>query len=114
MSTHLLLRRASVACLRQLVTREAKEVSEQAMKLINENSTSPTNGSIGSMPETGVEGQLYGMLDTEVDGKLISDVQDTLVSLLQTLATQSLTRWLMLLKEVLAASSGKYMFLIGL
>ncbi|XP_033734296.1 HEAT repeat-containing protein 5B-like isoform X1 [Pecten maximus] len=105
-SAHLLLRRAAVACLRQLVTREAEEVSEQALKVVNETSSLySTPASTTSVNENGVEGQLYGMLDTEIDGKLISDVQDTLVSLLQSLATRNLTRWLMLLKEVLSAST---------
>ncbi|KAL3874425.1 hypothetical protein ACJMK2_037438 [Sinanodonta woodiana] len=99
-STHLLLRRAAVACLRQLVTREAKEVSEHALTLADdENNKDPV------ITETGLEGALFGMLDTENDGKLISDVQDTLISLLQTLATKNLTRWLILLKDILSAST---------
>ena len=61
--------------------------------------------SSSNITESGLEGALYSMLDTETDGKLTSDVQDTLVSLLQALAIPNLTRWLQLLKDVLSASS---------
>ncbi|XP_022329177.2 HEAT repeat-containing protein 5B-like isoform X3 [Crassostrea virginica] len=99
-SSHLLLRRAAVGCLRQLVTREAGEVSDQALTLAGDESNDDA-----IVTETGLEGLLFGMMDTETDGKLISDVQDTLISLLQSLATQNLTRWLLLLKGVLSAST---------
>lgn len=102
-SAHLLLRRAAVGCLRQLVTREAGEVSEQALTLaVSEGKEGPPDSII---TDTGLEGALFGMMDTETDGKLISDVQDTIDSLLQSLATQNLTRWLKLLKDVLSAST---------
>ena len=109
-SAHLLLRRAAVACLRQLVTREAKEVSDQALTLaVDSNKPDPSYMARpeSNITETGLEGVLYGMMDTEIDGKLISDIEDTLVSLLQSLATKNLTRWLLLLKDVLSASTGK-------
>ncbi|XP_050406917.2 HEAT repeat-containing protein 5B isoform X1 [Patella vulgata] len=102
MSSHLLLRRAAVACLRQLVTREAKDISEQALKLSGEG----TNGKkCEYITDSGLEGTLFGMLDTEIDEQLVSDVQDTIVSLLQTLATANLSRWIKLLKDVLSAST---------
>ncbi|PVD26321.1 hypothetical protein C0Q70_13992 [Pomacea canaliculata] len=101
-SSHLLLRRAAVACLRQLVTREAKEVSTMALTLAGDGKDGRSSSNIG---ETGLEGALFSMLDREVDGKLVSDVQDTLVSLLQSLAILNLTRWLQLLKDVLSAST---------
>ncbi|XP_067680006.1 HEAT repeat-containing protein 5B-like isoform X1 [Haliotis asinina] len=101
-SSHLLLRRAAVACLRQLVTREAREISEQALSLSGEGKDGK---SCANITETGLEGALFGMLDTEIDGKLISDVQDTIDSLLQNLAIPNLTRWLILLKDVLSAST---------
>ncbi|XP_070179925.1 HEAT repeat-containing protein 5B-like isoform X2 [Littorina saxatilis] len=101
-SSHLLLRRAAVACLRQLVTREAKEVSAMALTLAGEGKDGRSSSNI---TESGLEGALFSMLDTETDGKLTSDVQDTLVSLLQALAIPNLTRWLQLLKDVLSAST---------
>lgn len=48
------------------------------------------------------------MLDTEIDGQLLSDLRDTIDSLLQSLAIANLGRWLALLKEVLSASTGMY------
>ncbi|KAL8611166.1 hypothetical protein ACOMHN_064456 [Nucella lapillus] len=101
-SSHLLLRRAAVACLRQLVTREAKEVSAMALTLAGEGKDGRWSANI---MESGLEGALFSLLDTETDGKLTSDVQDTLVSLLMALAIPNLTRWLQLLKDVLSASS---------
>ncbi|XP_064600027.1 HEAT repeat-containing protein 5B-like isoform X2 [Liolophura sinensis] len=99
-SSHLLLRRAAVACLRQLATREAREVIEHALTLADDD-TQPG----AKLTDMGLEGELFGMMDTETDGKLISDVQDTLVSLLQSLATDNLSRWLLLIKDILSQST---------
>ncbi|CAH1791410.1 unnamed protein product [Owenia fusiformis] len=101
-SSHLLLRRAAVACLRQLSQREAKEVCEHAMTLLPEKKEDRADAII---TETGLEGALFRLLDTENDKKLISDLKDTLVSMLQTLAGDNLGRWILLLKDVLQATS---------
>ena len=99
-----------MACLRQLVTREAKEVSEHALTLaVDDTLTLKDSKSEFCITESGLEGALFAMCDTEVDEKLLSDIQDTLVSLLQSLATQNLTRWLNLVREVLSASTGNYL-----
>ncbi|KAF3842288.1 hypothetical protein F7725_024239 [Dissostichus mawsoni] len=74
-SPHLLLRRAAVACLRQLAQREA------------------------------AEGVLFGMLDRETDRKLCSDIHDTLGHMLSSLAVEKLSHWLKLCKDVLAATT---------
>lgn len=117
-SPHLILRRAVIACLRQLVQREAAEVSDHALSLACTASTdrpasSGTPATIsgplqrrGGITETGLEGALFGLLDRDTDRQLCSNVQDTLVSLLQALAASNLTRWLTLIKDVLQASSG--------
>ena len=47
------------------------------------------------------------MLDRETDRKLCSDIHDTLGHMLSSLAVENLSHWLMLCKDVLAASSGK-------
>ncbi|XP_072783293.1 HEAT repeat-containing protein 5B isoform X3 [Taeniopygia guttata] len=124
-SSHLLLRRAAVACLRQLAQREASEVCEYAMSLaknagdkensaINTNLFAPGAGSRRdahcrhqgvNITETGLEGVLFGMLDRETDRKLCSDIHDTLGHMLSSLAVENLSHWLMLCKDVLAASS---------
>ncbi|XP_076141616.1 HEAT repeat-containing protein 5B isoform X1 [Alosa pseudoharengus] len=105
-SSHLLLRRAAVACLRQLVQREAAEVCEYAMSLAKKASDSKDSGSINlKITETGLEGVLFGMLDRETDRKLCSDIHDTLGHMLSSLAVGKLAHWLKLCKDVLAATT---------
>ncbi|KAK5853781.1 hypothetical protein PBY51_014908 [Eleginops maclovinus] len=102
-SSHLLLRRAAVACLRQLAQREAAEVCEYAMSLAKragDNTTIHLN-----ITETGLEGVLFGMLDRETDRKLCSDIHDTLGHMLSSLAVEKLSHWLKLCKDVLAATT---------
>ncbi|XP_037638946.1 HEAT repeat-containing protein 5B isoform X2 [Sebastes umbrosus] len=102
-SSHLLLRRAAVACLRQLAQREAAEVCEYAMSLAKragDHNTIKLN-----ITETGLEGVLFGMLDRETDRKLCSDIHDTLGHMLSSLAVEKLSHWLKLCKDVLAATT---------
>uniref|UniRef100_A0A672YR62 HEAT repeat-containing protein 5B n=1 Tax=Sphaeramia orbicularis TaxID=375764 RepID=A0A672YR62_9TELE len=101
-SSHLLLRRAAVACLRQLAQREAAEVCEYAMSLAKKAGDSKDNLNI---TETGLEGVLFGMLDRETDRKLCSDIHDTLGHMLSSLAVEKLSHWLKLCKDVLAATT---------
>uniref|UniRef100_A0AAZ3PRM5 HEAT repeat-containing protein 5B n=1 Tax=Oncorhynchus tshawytscha TaxID=74940 RepID=A0AAZ3PRM5_ONCTS len=98
-SSHLLLRRAAVACLRQLAQREAAEVCEYAMSLAR-------NKDNLNITETGLEGVLFGMLDRETDRKLCHDIHDTLGHMLSSLAVDKLSHWLKLCKDVLAATTG--------
>ncbi|KAG7230040.1 hypothetical protein INR49_009760 [Caranx melampygus] len=105
-SSHLLLRRAAVACLRQLAQREAAEVVEYAMSLAKRAGDSKDNTTINlNITETGLEGVLFGMLDRETDRKLCSDIHDTLGHMLSSLAVEKLSHWLKLCKDVLAATT---------
>uniref|UniRef100_H3B3B5 HEAT repeat-containing protein 5B n=1 Tax=Latimeria chalumnae TaxID=7897 RepID=H3B3B5_LATCH len=104
-SSHLLLRRAAVACLRQLVQREAAEVCEYAMSLAKNAGDKETSGININITETGLDGVLFGMLDRETDRKLCSDIHDTLGHMLSSLAVGKLSHWLKLCKDVLAAST---------
>ncbi|XP_036402281.1 HEAT repeat-containing protein 5B isoform X2 [Megalops cyprinoides] len=105
-SSHLLLRRAAVACLRQLAQREAAEVCEYAMSLAKKAGDSKDSTAINlNITETGLEGVLFGMLDRETDRKLCSDIHDTLGHMLSSLAVEKLSHWLKLCKDVLAAST---------
>uniref|UniRef100_A0A8B9KZP6 HEAT repeat-containing protein 5B n=1 Tax=Astyanax mexicanus TaxID=7994 RepID=A0A8B9KZP6_ASTMX len=111
-SSHLLLRRAAVACLRQLAQREAAEVCAYAMSLakkagdnIHCRYTIYEQKHL-NITETGLEGVLFGMLDRETDRKLCSDIHDTLGHMLSSLAVEKLSHWLKLCKDVLAASTG--------
>ncbi|CAL9688110.1 unnamed protein product [Knipowitschia caucasica] len=102
-SSHLLLRRAAVACLRQLAQREAAEVCEYAMSLAKKTGDGTTIKL--NITETGLEGVLFGMLDKETDRKLCSDIHDTLGHMLSSLAVEKLSHWLKLCKDVLAATT---------
>ncbi|XP_048863457.1 HEAT repeat-containing protein 5B isoform X3 [Brienomyrus brachyistius] len=118
-SSHLLLRRAAVACLRQLAQREAAEVCEYATSLARKAGDAKDSGTISTSPsyiekqsledlnitETGLEGVLFGMLDRETDRKLCSDIHDTLGHMLSSLAVEKLSHWLKLCKDVLAATT---------
>ncbi|CAM9156265.1 unnamed protein product [Lampetra planeri] len=105
-SSHLLLRRAAVACLRQLAQREAAEVCEYAMSLAKRAGDGKENSIINlNITETGLEGALFGMLDRETDRKLCSDIHDTLGHMLSSLAVEKLSHWLKLCKDVLAATT---------
>lgn len=76
-SPHLILRKVSVCCLRQLVQREAKEVREHAQTLVPQgimNNMGRSNAESG-LPETGLEGALLAMLDVETDVKLKLDIK---------------------------------------
>ncbi|KAL1493305.1 hypothetical protein ABEB36_011384 [Hypothenemus hampei] len=100
-SNHLLLRKAAISCLRQLAQREAKEVCDLAHALASEGPT--VEGLV--ITETGLPGVFFGLLDTETDASLINDIHDTIISMLQVLATDHLTQWLSLCKDVLTVSS---------
>ncbi|XP_041043699.1 HEAT repeat-containing protein 5B [Carcharodon carcharias] len=104
-SSHLLLRRAAVACLRQLAQREAAEVCAYAMTLARSVGNKESSGIDVNITETGLEGVLFGMLDRETDRKLCADIHDTLGHMLSSLAVQKLSHWLKLCKDVLAAST---------
>ena len=97
-SRDLSLRRACVSCLRQLSQREAKEVSDHARAFIRDRAQDLTE--FRSLEEL-----LFSMLDAETDAKLCSNVQDTLVYMLQALGASHLTHWLQLCKDVLAATA---------
>uniref|UniRef100_L7LUE3 LAA1-like C-terminal TPR repeats domain-containing protein n=1 Tax=Rhipicephalus pulchellus TaxID=72859 RepID=L7LUE3_RHIPC len=121
---HLLLRRAAVACLRQLSQREAREVCEHASSWAKENAA--LNGCAGKggsnqqqqkqqrqrwacegapLPwEAELPGVLFALLDRETDPRLVSHLHDSLTSMLQAMLDDSLGQWLGLCKDVLTAA----------
>uniref|UniRef100_A0A672TUG9 HEAT repeat-containing protein 5A n=1 Tax=Strigops habroptila TaxID=2489341 RepID=A0A672TUG9_STRHB len=103
-SSYLLLRRAVVACLRQLVQREAAEVSEYAVALVKENREDFTPADV-NIREIGLEGALLSLLDKELDQRLCQDIKETLTHMLTSMAVGKLSFWLKLCKDVLAASA---------
>uniref|UniRef100_W4VS74 HEAT repeat-containing protein 5A n=1 Tax=Corethrella appendiculata TaxID=1370023 RepID=W4VS74_9DIPT len=108
-SNYLMLRKAAVSCLRQLTTREAKEVCEHAMTLVaasnnaNNNNDDDVNGL--QISESGLPGVLFGMLDTESDSVMIKNIHDTITSMLQMLAADNLSQWLSMCKNVLTVAT---------
>ncbi|XP_014635911.1 PREDICTED: HEAT repeat-containing protein 5A isoform X2 [Ceratotherium simum simum] len=102
-SPYLLLRRAVLACLRQLVQREAAEVSEHAVMLAKESREELTPDA--NIREVGLEGTLLTLLDKETDQRLCQDIKETLNHMLTSMAVDKLSFWLKLCKDVLAASA---------
>ncbi|XP_068109960.1 HEAT repeat-containing protein 5A isoform X2 [Hyperolius riggenbachi] len=102
-SPHLVLRRAVLACLRQLAQREAAEVSEHAM-------TVAKDGHEGfkmdvNMRELGLEGVLLSLLDREGDQLLLQDVKETLLHMQSCTGLSRLSFWLRLHKDILSTSA---------
>merc|ERR1719339_560613 len=104
-SPHLSLRRAAVACLRQLAQREAREVCEIAFTLGNQGvkDTHCVEG-IMAYSDSGLPGMLFSLLDQEEDEVVMRHAQQTITSILVTMASTSLSTWLSLCKEVLTVS----------
>uniref|UniRef100_A0A671DWK9 HEAT repeat-containing protein 5A n=1 Tax=Rhinolophus ferrumequinum TaxID=59479 RepID=A0A671DWK9_RHIFE len=102
-SPYLLLRRAVLACLRQLVQREATEVSEHAVMLAKDSREELTPDA--NIREVGLEGALLILLDKETDQRLCHDIKETLNHMLTSMAVDKLSFWLKLCKDVLAASA---------
>ncbi|KAG9480968.1 hypothetical protein GDO78_010300 [Eleutherodactylus coqui] len=102
-SPHLILRRAVLACLRQLAQREAAEVSEHAMTMAkdgHEDLKMDVN-----MRELGLEGVLLSLLDRENDPQLRQDVKETLFHMQSCTGVSRLSFWLRLHKDILSASA---------
>uniref|UniRef100_A0A8B9LMU0 HEAT repeat-containing protein 5A n=1 Tax=Astyanax mexicanus TaxID=7994 RepID=A0A8B9LMU0_ASTMX len=110
-SLYLSLRRAVVACLRQLAQRETVEVSEHAVALVKENDLLFFVVIIClvladvTIKEVGLEGALFSLLDRESDPRLRRDIKDTLIHMMSSAAESELAHWLKLCKDVLSASS---------
>lgn len=104
-SSYLSLRRAVVACLRQLAQREAVEVSEHAVALVKELPRRDNTQLDVTIKEVGLEGALFSLLDRESDPRLCRDIQETLVHMMSSAAESKLAHWLKLCKDVLSASA---------
>ncbi|XP_067895448.1 HEAT repeat-containing protein 5A isoform X2 [Heterodontus francisci] len=103
-SSHLLLRRAVIACLHQLAQREAAEVLEHAMVLAKDSSRASCKLDV-NIGETGLEGALFSLLDRESDQRLCQDIRETLNHILSSMTVEKLSHWLKLCNDVLSASA---------
>ncbi|KAM9064661.1 HEAT repeat-containing protein 5A isoform X2 [Sarcophilus harrisii] len=102
-SSYLFLRRAVLACLRQIVQREAAEVSEHAVVLAKDSREDLIPDA--NIREVGLEGALLNLLDKESDQRLCQDIKETLSHMITSMAVGKLSFWLKLCKDVLASSA---------
>uniref|UniRef100_A0A8C9TEW1 HEAT repeat-containing protein 5A n=1 Tax=Scleropages formosus TaxID=113540 RepID=A0A8C9TEW1_SCLFO len=91
-SSYLSLRKAAVACLRQLTQREAVEVSDYAVTVAKE---LPRRDNV-TIKERGLEGALFILLDQEMDPQLRQDIQEILGHMLSSVTVARLSHWLKL------------------
>ncbi|XP_051502390.1 HEAT repeat-containing protein 5A isoform X1 [Myxocyprinus asiaticus] len=104
-SSYLSLRRAVVACLRQLAQREAVEVSEHAVALVKELPRRDNTQLDVTIKEVGLEGALFSLLDRQSDPHICRDIRETLVHMISSAAEGNLAHWLKLCKDVLSVSA---------
>ncbi|XP_057714513.1 HEAT repeat-containing protein 5A isoform X2 [Corythoichthys intestinalis] len=105
-SSQLFLRQAAVACLRQLVQREAPEVRRLAVMRVKELQRRDNTQLDITMKEVGLEGALFSLLDQESEAGLRRDIRETLVHMMVSGdAGSALGHRLKLCKDILAAST---------
>uniref|UniRef100_A0AC34Q6C8 HEAT repeat-containing protein 5B n=1 Tax=Panagrolaimus sp. JU765 TaxID=591449 RepID=A0AC34Q6C8_9BILA len=103
-NSHLVLRKAAVSVLRQLLQREVKEVREHAQALIPVGMMNHSKIEQCPLPETGLEGALFEMLDVETDKELRQHIKESLNFLVQATSGELLSHWLSMCKDILASS----------
>ncbi|KAM9466485.1 HEAT repeat-containing protein 5A isoform 2-T4 [Clarias gariepinus] len=103
-SSHLFLRRAVVACLRQLAQREAVEVSAHAVALVKELPRRDNTQLDVTIKEVGLEGALFSLLDHEQDARLCKDIEETVIHMMSSATQSQLAHWLKLCKDVLSSA----------
>ena len=106
-SPHWSLRRSSVSCLRQFAQREAATICHLAAKMNDDDILEDIDeipgmegGRLHLNTQYGLPGLLFSLLDHELDPSLISDIHDTLNSIVHTMAAENLSQWLCLCREV--------------
>uniref|UniRef100_A0AC35TKS7 DUF3730 domain-containing protein n=1 Tax=Rhabditophanes sp. KR3021 TaxID=114890 RepID=A0AC35TKS7_9BILA len=108
-SDNLVLRKSSVACLRQLLQREAVEVREHANSLVPQSIMEQQHLERDKyvLPETGLEGALFELLDMEVDNDIISNIKECLIFLVQATGGDCLNFWILMIKDILAPTQNE-------
>lgn len=104
-SPHQILRRATIQCLKQLLQREAREVREHAQNLLPAGIIDQTKWKQSPLPETGLEGALFELLDLESDVDQRQNIKDCLLFLVQATSDEHLNFWLSICKDILASST---------
>ena len=121
-SPQLVLRRAAVSCLRQLAQKEASDICKYAEVVDFTDVENDHDDGVAYYMEddgctfdsqspvvmrlnyqSGLPGMLFSMLDYETDFGIISDIHDTLTSIMQVMTiSDNLKIWLALCREVLS------------
>lgn len=109
LSTHYLLRKASILCLHQIAQKDWQALIECSGQWVEQN-RSNNNGKVGVITNFGVRasngfiGILISLLDFESDPFNISNIKKIMNALIHNIDVSSLNGWLTLCKEVLSAS----------
>ena len=107
LSTHYLLRKASISCLHQIAQKESKPLIRFGSEWVN---NQKSNVSVGIIPNFNIRATnrfpsiLTALLDFENDSHNISNVKKILNCLIQNIDEDNLSMWLSLCKDVLSAS----------
>ncbi|KAL3097039.1 hypothetical protein niasHS_002755 [Heterodera schachtii] len=114
-SSSAILRKSSLACLRQLLQQESRQVREHAKALMptgmmeQRQNRLTAGGQLMSgatekvlLAESGLEGALFDMLDTETELEMRQHLKQCILSLLQTDTEERLGFWLSLCRDALA------------
>uniref|UniRef100_A0A0X3P7M8 HEAT repeat-containing protein 5B n=1 Tax=Schistocephalus solidus TaxID=70667 RepID=A0A0X3P7M8_SCHSO len=122
LSKHLVLRRAAVACIRQMSQKEANEICEAIGAAAAAAATAPGALTFAHKLETGflptalakpaaslpLEAILFSLLDVESHFRMRRDIEETLLSLLQSRGTLHLSGWIRILKQLLQMTANKF------
>ncbi|CAD5231280.1 unnamed protein product [Bursaphelenchus xylophilus] len=106
-SPHFVLRKAAINCLKQLLQREAKEVRERAQSLVPAGIIEHSKLKESPLPDTGLEGALFDLLDIESDPEQRENIMECVLFLVQHSASEMLQFWLQMCKDILASSSSE-------
>uniref|UniRef100_A0A0N4ZQI2 HEAT repeat-containing protein 5B n=1 Tax=Parastrongyloides trichosuri TaxID=131310 RepID=A0A0N4ZQI2_PARTI len=112
-SQHLVLRKSSIACLKQLLQRESIEVKEHASSLVPQSMIDMHGKNECILPETGLEGGLFELLDIETDTEMICNIQESIIFLVQATGGEFLNFWMLMVKDILASSTNEMTILTG-
>ncbi|BHF58151.1 HEAT repeat-containing protein 5B [Sparganum proliferum] len=128
LSKHLVLRRAAVACVRQVSQKEANEICEAVATAAAAAAAAGAAGSgdltfgqrlepapaaataaiakpAASLP---LEAILFSLLDVESHFRMRRDIEESLLSLLQSRGTVHLSGWITILKQLLQMTAQKF------
>lgn len=107
LSTHYLLRKASISCLHQIAQKESKPLLDCSSEWVQKNKASNQVGVIfnfTAIANNGFPGILTALLDFENDTNNVSNIKKILSCLIQNIDEFNLNIWLHLCKEVLSAA----------